>query len=108
VARERLTGAASLPKGEARRYEVAGEGVCVVHADDGGFYAVSDLCTHEDQSLSEGWITGCEIECPRHNSIFNLKTGEAVSLPAEIPLRVYPAQLDGDDLLIEINAEDAP
>ena len=41
------------------------------------FYAVDDECSHEDYSLSEGevWAEECEIECPRHGSTFDLRTG---------------------------------
>lgn len=97
---ERLTGAAKLPRGEMQRFEIGGDAICVVHADDGRFFAVSDTCTHEDQSMSEGWLSGCEIECPRHNSIFSLETGEALSLPADLPLETFGVEVDGDDLLI--------
>lgn len=98
----RLIGAANLPKGEMKRFDMEGKAVCVAHAAIGRFFAVADTCTHEDESLSSGWLTGCEVECPRHNAIFSLETGEALSLPAEIPLEVYPVQVDGDDLVVEI------
>ena len=104
---ERLAGAAKLPCGEMQRFEIGGVAVCVDHADDGRFFAVADVCTHEDQSLSEGWLTGCEIECPRHNAIFSLETGEALSLPAEFPLETYLVEVDGDDLLVQLHSGSA-
>jgi 3-phenylpropionate/trans-cinnamate dioxygenase ferredoxin subunit len=98
---ERLEGAARLPCGELQRFEIGERAICVAHVSAGRFLAVSDLCTHEDQSLSEGWLSGCEIECPLHHSIFSLETGEALSLPAEEALETYSVQVDGDDQLIE-------
>lgn len=98
----RLIGAANLPSGKMRRFDLDGGPICVAHAADGRFFAVADTCTHEDESLSTGWLHGCEIECPRHNSIFSLETGEPLSLPAEIPLEVYPVAADGEDLLVEV------
>lgn len=86
-----------------QRVDVGGRAICIAHSDDGRFYAVSDLCTHEEVSLSDGWVSGCEIECPRHNSIFSLTTGEALSLPAEFPLTVYAITIDGDDILIDLD-----
>jgi 3-phenylpropionate/trans-cinnamate dioxygenase ferredoxin subunit len=98
----RLQGLASISAGEMRRVELNGLAICVVHSDDGSFYAVSDNCTHEEVSLSTGWAYGCEIECPRHNSIFSLRTGEALSLPAELPLQVFEVSVEGTDLLLSI------
>lgn len=102
---ERLSGAAKLPCGEMQRFELAGTAICVAHVEPGRFLAVADMCSHEDQILSEGWLTGCEIECPRHNAIFSLETGEALSYPAEEPIQTFAVGIDGDDLLIETATE---
>ena len=64
---------------------------------DGEFYAISDICTHEEFSLSCGVIEGCEIECPMHRGVFNIKTGEAEVYPAEDPVPTYPCRVvDGE------------
>jgi nitrite reductase/ring-hydroxylating ferredoxin subunit len=101
---ERLVSAANLACGKLQRFEIRGVPICVAHVQPGRFLAVADTCTHEDQSLSEGWLSGCELECPRHNAIFNLETGEALSLPATEPLATYPVRVDGEDLLVEVSA----
>ena len=64
----------ALPRGEARRVE-ADPPIAVFHTDDGEVFAVDDTCTHQDASLADGWLEGCEIECPLHASRFNLRTG---------------------------------
>ncbi len=97
---DRLVGAARLPCGELQRHEVGGIAICVAHVTPGRFLAVSDNCTHEDQPLSEGWLEGCEIECPLHHSIFSLETGAALSMPATEPLDTFCVTVDGDDLLV--------
>jgi 3-phenylpropionate/trans-cinnamate dioxygenase ferredoxin subunit len=104
VADHRVTGLAELPCGQMKRVDVAGTAVCVVHAEDGTFFAINDVCSHEDASLSEGWVYDREIECPRHNSVFDLSTGEATSLPATEPVAVYPIVVDGDDVMITVSA----
>ena len=96
----RLEGAAALAPGALSRHEVDGRLVCLARTEDGELFAVDDTCTHEEESLSEGWLDGSCIECPAHNSIFDLGTGEALSLPATEPLRTYRATQDGDDVLI--------
>ena len=53
---------------------------------DGEFYAIEDVCTHDDGPLVEGEIVnGCEVECPRHGARFDIRTGRAVRMPAFEP-----------------------
>jgi len=67
---------------------------------DGEYYAVSDTCTHEDASLSQGALRGEYIRCPLHGSRFSLRTGAPLEEPAETPLKVYTVRLAGDDVCI--------
>jgi 3-phenylpropionate/trans-cinnamate dioxygenase ferredoxin subunit len=85
--------------GTARRFDVAGHRVALVRIGD-EFFAVGDRCSHEDFSLAEGevWVEECEIECARHGSTFDLRTGEACSLPATKPVPVYDVVVDGDQV----------
>ncbi|MGH7764297.1 MAG: non-heme iron oxygenase ferredoxin subunit [Candidatus Dormibacteraceae bacterium] len=76
--------------------------VCLAHAEDGSFYAINDVCTHENFLLSEGELFGLDIECPQHGSRFNLKTGKVTGLPAVIPATVYPVSLEGFDVYVEV------
>ncbi|MHB8743088.1 MAG: non-heme iron oxygenase ferredoxin subunit [Sulfuricaulis sp.] len=69
---------------------------------DGSFYAADDTCTHEDASLSQGFLKGEIVKCPLHGSRFNLCTGKVLDDPAEQNLRTYPVRLDGDDVLIRL------
>jgi 3-phenylpropionate/trans-cinnamate dioxygenase ferredoxin subunit len=81
---------------------IDGTEICLAHAEDGGFYAIADVCTHEEYSLSEGELWGLDVECPAHGSRFNLRTGAVTGLPAVVPARTYPVTLEGDDVYIEI------
>ena len=84
-----------LPPGEATRV-LAHVPVAVFNAD-GEVFAIDDTCTHQDASLSEGWLEGCQIECPLHAASFDLRTGEPTCLPAKRPVRTYPTQIqDGE------------
>ena len=69
---------------------------------EGEVYAVDDLCTHEDASLSKGSLHGECVKCPLHGSRFRLPTGEPLDEPAEIPLKTYEVKVDGDDILVNI------
>ena len=57
----------------ARRSRVDGVAVAVVRIDD-DVYAIGDVCSHANVSLSEGevWCDEREIECPKHGSTFDL------------------------------------
>lgn len=66
---------------------------------DGAFYAISDVCTHDDGPLVEGNLDGDIIICPRHGAKFNVKTGQQ-TMPALYPVPRYQVKVDGDDILI--------
>ena len=92
-----------VPDGSARRFDVDGFRLAVVHVGD-RFYVLNDECSHEDYSLSEGdvWPDECEIECPKHGSTFSLTTGEPQTLPATQPVPVYDVKVEGDDVVVEL------
>ncbi|WP_370324150.1 non-heme iron oxygenase ferredoxin subunit [Euzebya sp.] len=99
----RVAGAAQMAPGDVRLVEVGERRICLARAeDDEQIYAVDDTCSHEDESLSQGWLDGMCIECPAHNSTFDLRTGEPLTLPATEPVRTYRVTSDGDDVLIEL------
>jgi 3-phenylpropionate/trans-cinnamate dioxygenase ferredoxin subunit len=66
------------------------------------FYAIGDVCTHQDISLSEGEVheTEREIECWKHGSTFSLETGEPQSLPATKAEPVFDVRIDGTDVYV--------
>ena len=69
---------------------------------DGDVYAVDDMCTHEDASLSKGSLHGDCIKCPLHGSRFRLASGEALDEPAEKALNTYEVKIEGDNILVAI------
>lgn len=79
-----------LPEGESVRIDTTPP-IAVFHTEDGRLYAIDDTCTHQDASLSEGWLEGCLVECPLHAASFDLRTGEPTCL-AGPPSRPYPSR----------------
>ena len=69
---------------------------------DGKVFAVDDMCSHEDASLSKGSLHGECVTCPLHGSRFDLNTGAALDEPAEEPVKTYPVRIEGDDILIQL------
>jgi 3-phenylpropionate/trans-cinnamate dioxygenase ferredoxin component len=80
---------------------VDGEEICLAHAEDGEYYAIGDICTHEEYSLSDGELWGLDVECPAHGSRFCLLDGSVTGFPAVIPTKVYKVEIDGDDVYIK-------
>jgi 3-phenylpropionate/trans-cinnamate dioxygenase ferredoxin component len=92
---------ADLAPGLTRRVVVAGHPILIANVA-GSFYAVDDLCTHEDSSLSLGCLKGELVSCTLHGSRFSVVTGEPVEEPATEALRTYPVRVEGDTLLVEV------
>jgi 3-phenylpropionate/trans-cinnamate dioxygenase ferredoxin component len=86
-----------LTSGTATKFDVSGFAISLVRIDD-DVYAIGDVCSHANVSLSEGevWCEEREIECPKHGSLFSLTSGEALTLPATQPVPVFEVTvLDG-------------
>ena len=87
-----------IPPGHAARIEIDETPIAVFNVD-GTFYCLDDTCSHAEASLSEGDldVSRCVIECPLHGSAFDLRTGDALSLPAVEPVRAHRiAVVDGE------------
>ncbi len=80
------------------------EGNILLANVDGKIYAVDDMCTHEDSSLSLGCLKGELISCTLHGSRFNVRTGEPMEEPATERLRCYPIRLNNDRIEICLDA----
>jgi 3-phenylpropionate/trans-cinnamate dioxygenase ferredoxin subunit len=96
-----------VPEGEARRFVLDGVEIAVANLGEGRFYAVDDICSHQEASLSEGEVDVDDgtIECPRHGSVFDLETGRPKALPATAPVNTYPVKIEGDTIMIELEDE---
>ncbi len=67
-------------------------------------YCVENVCSHENFPLSDGEVDayGCEIECARHGSMFDLATGEPRSLPATKPVRTFAVTVRDGTVVVEV------
>ena len=89
--------------GEGTAHRVVVEGTEVLLCNVGGeIYAVEDICTHDGGALDQGELEGVRIVCPRHGANFDVRTGEALTLPAIMPLPTYEVRVDGDDVYVTV------
>jgi 3-phenylpropionate/trans-cinnamate dioxygenase ferredoxin subunit len=91
---------ATLVEGKPVRIEKDGESICVARIGNEVF-AIGDTCSHSYASLAEGDITDFKIECWLHGAEFDLRTGEALTPPAVMPVKKYSVSVDGDSVTIE-------
>ncbi len=107
MAFERVASVKDVPEGEGRGFELNGRRVAVFNLGAGEVRALEDICSHAHAYLSEGEVDPDDesVECPRHGSTFELDSGRPTSLPATAPVQVFPVEVDGDDILIDVEAE---
>ena len=98
--------AADVPEGEVRRFEVDHRPIAVANLGADGFRAVDAICSHAHYFLDEGEVDDHTIECPKHGSTFDLNTGKPMTLPATLPVDVFPVKTEGDDILIEVPSDE--
>ena len=103
----RLCSVSDVPDGEVRRVEVDHRPFAVTNLGEEGFRVVDAICSHAHYFLDEGEVdVDLEtIECPKHGSTFDLNTGKPRTLPATVPVQVFPVKIENDDILIEVNDE---
>jgi 3-phenylpropionate/trans-cinnamate dioxygenase ferredoxin component len=70
----------------------------------GTIYAIEDRCSHDDGPLAEGEVDQerCSIECPRHGSRFDLRTGKPDTLPAYVPVDTFPVVVEDGVIKVEL------
>jgi 3-phenylpropionate/trans-cinnamate dioxygenase ferredoxin subunit len=99
-----VTDAEKLPPGRFTRISHEGIDISVFNVE-GEFYAIGDTCTHAEASLADGDfyedMRGWVAECPLHGSQFDVKTGEAVSLPATGNVGKYRTKVEGGVVYID-------
>jgi 3-phenylpropionate/trans-cinnamate dioxygenase ferredoxin subunit len=81
-----------LPPGERLFLEIDGQNMILFNIA-GHFYAIGDVCTHDEGPLGDGEVEGYEVICPRHGARFDVRSGKANLLPAVVDIPAYPVQI---------------
>jgi 3-phenylpropionate/trans-cinnamate dioxygenase ferredoxin component len=91
----------TLPRERGIRVTVGDRRVAMFRVGN-DVYAIGDVCSHAEASLAEGEVFGTDVECPRHGSEFDLKTGEPHSLPATSPVPTYEVTIEEDIVFLHL------
>ncbi len=93
----------ALAPGEHHTLEIEHLAIVVFNVD-GVFYAVEDLCSHDEQPLADGRLSGTTIACPAHGALFCLRTGKPLSPPAYEPIRHFATRIEDGTVQINLQA----
>jgi 3-phenylpropionate/trans-cinnamate dioxygenase ferredoxin subunit len=93
---------AALPPGEVVRLDAGLPAPVSVFNVDGELFAIDDTCTHAEESLADGWVEDCAVECPRHASAFDLRTGAPSGPPALTPVRTHLVEVVDGEVVVEV------
>jgi 3-phenylpropionate/trans-cinnamate dioxygenase ferredoxin subunit len=84
--------ASELPNGERLFLEIEGRAIVIFNIA-GQYFAIGDVCTHDDGPLGDGDLEGFNIVCPRHGAEFDVRTGKVVQMPAVVDIPAYPVKV---------------
>ncbi len=100
MAKHRVAKVSEIAPGTTRRVVVDSREILLCNVD-GKIYAIEDVCTHDGGPLDQGELEGECVVCPRHGATFDVKTGDALTLPAVVPLMTYDVSVEGDDVFVD-------
>jgi 3-phenylpropionate/trans-cinnamate dioxygenase ferredoxin component len=92
-----------LPPGERRLAAWQDLEIGVFNCN-GSLLAIEDRCSHDDGELVEGEFDqdACTVECPRHGSLFDLRTGRPMTLPAYVPVESFVVRIEDEMIKLEV------
>lgn len=96
--------AADLAGGERLFVEASGR-MIVVFNIAGTYFAIADVCSHDDGPVGEGELQEYNITCPRHGAQFDIRTGAAKSMPAVVDIAAYPVEVRAGMLYIGLPSD---
>ena len=95
----RVASLSELPPGEMTGVELDNEPVMIANID-GKVCAISNICSHAEAMLSDGYLDDNLIECPLHGAVFDVTDGSVQEGPASVDVECYPVAVEGDDIYV--------
>lgn len=87
---------------DVARWDHDGRSFAIFRTSDDKYYATDDICTHEYAHISDGYVEGTTVECPRHAGCFDIRTGKALNPPACVNLRTFPVKVEDGAIYLDI------
>jgi 3-phenylpropionate/trans-cinnamate dioxygenase ferredoxin component len=97
-----------LRTGNKKKITIDGKEILLTNIQD-EFFAIDNTCSHMGGSLYDGDLDNNHIKCPKHGSVFNVKTGKLVKSGKMLFINVkahdlqsYPVKIEGTDIMLGI------
>lgn len=103
IERRRAASFDEISQESGLRVDVSGHRIALFRIGD-DVYAIGDRCSHAEASLADGEVFDGSVECPRHGSEFDVRTGKPGSLPATRPVPVYVVEVEGSDVFVTVES----
>jgi ferredoxin-NADP reductase/nitrite reductase/ring-hydroxylating ferredoxin subunit len=95
----KVANTSDIPVSQMKEVQVNGQNICLANID-GKYFAINNICSHEGGPLADGRLEGYEVECPWHQSKFDMRNGQVKVPPAVEPQITYQVKVEGEDVLI--------
>lgn len=92
--------ASDIPEDDLIAWEHNGRRYAIYNTAE-GYFASALMCTHEDESLEDGMVIDCVIECPLHGGRFDIRTGKALSAPVSRDLATYHVKVENGRVFVQ-------
>ncbi len=96
---KKVTKTSEIAPGEIKPFTVGFDTIAICNIG-GKFYAFRDQCSHQELPLSDGEINGEVVTCAYHGAEFNVRTGEALCMPAYEPIEIFKVKVKGDEIFV--------
>lgn len=93
-----------IGNGERMILDIDGDPIAIFNIA-GKYFAIMDVCSHDDGPVAEGPLDEYDIECPRHGARFDVRSGKVLSLPAVVDIPAYPVRVEDDEIQIGLPIE---
>jgi naphthalene 1,2-dioxygenase ferredoxin component len=81
-----------------------GQDIAVFKLEEGGVYAINNLCSHGNATLCDGFVEGHQVECPYHQALFDLRDGSVSCGPATEPVKSWPVKIENGRVLLDLGS----
>jgi ferredoxin-NADP reductase/nitrite reductase/ring-hydroxylating ferredoxin subunit len=96
----KVANTSDIPVSKMKEVQVSGQNICLANIN-GKYFAINNICSHEGGPLADGRLEGYEVECPWHQSKFDMRTGQVRVPPAVEPQVTYQVKVEGENVLIK-------
>ena len=93
-----------IPAGSREVFDLETMSIVLFNVD-GTYYAVEDMCSHEEYELHDGDLEGFVLKCPKHGATFDIRNGDFLSAPAYFPIKAFPVRVEDGNVQVGLDLD---